>query len=184
MALDDAGRRHALPALLLALAALAAACGRAGAPAPPAEAAPAAAPPAPGATPPPPDQGGQRAALQRAEDLAVSLYGALSSGDPGPLEARLDPGGCEVMVDSGQPGQEPFYALVRKGGEADWSALLRWADSHPAETIADVTAAVSPHDPQYILVTVRLSGGYAYFLLRGGQTVTKVFAQPNPADWD
>lgn len=146
--------------------------------------------PADGGTPPPQapaDTAGPEAAatpLQRqAEALAEEIYAALAAGDTRPLESRLDPGGCEVMVES-DTGGEPFYAVVDPGGAADWGPLLAWTESRPAETIQEVTGSVSPHDPSYVLVSMRLRDGYFYLGLANGKAITKVFAQRSPAVWD
>lgn len=136
--------------------------------------------PAPAAPPPEASASDGRPA----RELALSLYAALSAGDPRPLAAHLDPAGTELLVDEGQPGREPYYAVTGDPRDTDWAPLLAWAQAHPAEAVAEVTAAPSPHSPDYVLVTLRLPDGYAYFLIRDGRTVSKLFLQPQPADWD
>lgn len=152
--------------------------------------------PAPGGTPrqpgePPPPAGADGPGtappedpLQRsAEALAREIYAALARGEASPLETRLDPGGCEVMVEENASDQ-PYYALAEPGAAFDWQPLLDWAASRPASTIREVSSSVSPHDPRYILVSLRLDGGYFFLGLADGTSVTKAFAQITPAVWD
>ncbi len=119
-----------------------------------------------------------------AEALAQEIYTALAAGDTRPLEARLDPGGCEVMVEAADPADSPYYSLAEPGSAFDWQPLLDWAKARPADTIREVAAEISPHDPRYILVSLRLEGGYFYLGLAEGVSVTKVFAQTDPILWD
>lgn len=169
-------------AALVTVSVLLTGCGQKANPAPGGSARQAVEPPPEGAdgssTPPAEDP------LQRsAETLAREIYAALAKGDPGPLEARLDPGGAEVMVEDNTSGQ-PFYALAERGAAFDWQPLLDWAASRPAATIREVSSTVSPHDPRYILVSLRLDGGYFFLGLADGASVTKAFAQITPAIWD
>lgn len=143
----------------------------------------------PGEAPPPAGADGSRSAppedplQRRAEALAREIYAALAKGDAGPLETRLDPGGTEVMVEENTSDQ-PYYALAERGSAFDWQPLLDWARARPAATIREVSSTVSPHDPRYILVSLRLDGGYFFLGLADGASVTKVFAQLAPAIWD